>query len=261
MTQNGVSVGVAEGALTRAQAEQALGGKNATYYDGTVTHGMKGTVIPSSSGEAGGSLGFDPHKPMAMVIDPDIDGRSAKVVQPGAVRQQQEDKQGIAPTGYDKDEKLREQAYERMMGSLQDELAAENEQPAPAPAASSPVPEKLPEKLAEKLSEQACQGSCCSSKVPGAPEAPARKIVFELGPMGQFDCYYHRIFHDGMYLVLVWDNRWQGARYTPPQGKKDAINVVVGQERDRFTVYVGPQFTDPERNEDVLVLLIEEQRG
>lgn len=251
MTQNGVNVSAVGGALTRAQAEQALGGRNAAYYNGMATHGLKGTVIPSSSGAEGGSLGFHVDDPRDIVVDPDIDGKNAVVLRPGTVQGSPVKKSEIAATGYDADAQLREQAHARLLQSVQDELEAEAEEARPRPAqVASPVPERQ-ESRVSPVPEK-----------PAGPSAPTRKIVFELGDqLGQFECYYHRIFQDGMYLVLVWDNRWQGARYTPPRGKKTSFGVLVGQERDVFTVYVGPKFTDPERDEDVLVLLIEEQRG
>ena len=243
MAQNGAEVQEVSGTVSRSEAAEH-------YSDGATSHGMPGTVLPRHVGDTGGSEGFDSQRPVAIVVDPDFAGQS-KVLQPhemGSIRTVDSD---IPKTGYTTDENMRATAAAKLVAptsaSLTPQTSVENViSVVPAVKVLEPQPVAAPE-----VPEV--------HHILTVPEVPQSKITFELGPqIGRFDCYYHRIFRDGMFLILTWDVNFQGSRYTPPSGLQDAITVRVGKEREEFKVFLGPQYYDDAHSEDVLILIIEE---
>jgi len=252
----------AAGAFSQAAAEHIASqkeGKSARYVSGEEAgYPFKGTVLPSHDGDEGGSMGFNAQERQPIVIDPDINKDKAVVLQPGQVSGMKENPTAVAAKGYDEDESLRQAALDRMLSGIP---ASQQSPPTSEETKSQPASEDLLalfDKMRSLVTEPA-EVSKDIVKEGSVSEAPKCKITFELGAQfGQFDCYYHRVFRSGMYLILHWDSNWEGSRYSPASSMESAITVYVGHERERFSVYVGPQYHDSDRHEDVVILLIEE---
>jgi hypothetical protein len=189
-------------------------------------YGMKGTLLPRSNRtDEGGSTGFDISQPMPIIVDPDQPERHIKLPK---VKEAEQVAEPVATASY-------------MPETIED--YTEDIQPTPPNVWQEPHMEQPVESAIPVVKE--------------GPKAPACRITFDLGEtVGEFECFYHRIFKDGVCLVLVWDNRYHGSRYNPSSKLRDAVDVYVGKERDCYNVLIGPRFTDDFRSEEYLVLFI-----
>jgi len=125
----------------------------------------------------------------------------------------------------------------------EDDTKAEPEQ------AQEEVPAPKPAKVAQAVPEPALASN------EEQPKAPTKRLVVDLPGMGTLDTYYHAIFREGIQLVLVWDTRYTGQRYTPSEGM--AMMVKVGKEAEALRVTVpGIGFTHG--NNEYTILLIDE---
>ena len=289
MTANGAGVSAVPGVMSLATAhelakrgETAMGGVdnvNSEYRDGMATHKMAGTVIPSHMGAEGASAGFDSNQRRPIHVDPDVAGASFIIqpMQPGEVSGDAAPSVPVRASGYDKNVGLRQTAADAMRAMSAESPPTSEERveapvpyppqvnqyvapptPAPVPAAAGQQAPPVQLREAPQVPQPILPASA-PEQASAALRQPTARIVFDMGgEVGEFDCYYHRIFRDGMCLVLVWALGFQGSRYSPPAGIKRPIRVTVGGERDKYTVFVGPRFHDEHYNEEFLVLLIDE---
>jgi len=187
-------------------------------------YGIKGTILPESNRtELGGSTGFDTEQPMPIIVDPAEPTTHIKM----AGRPREEEVPPVTIDSYNEE-------FEPVSAAARYDTPLDTYDVPPAI-----TPERPKEPVVE------------------GPKTPTNRIIFDLGEaIGEFECFYHRIFKDGVCLVLVWDNRYHGSRYNPSSKLREAINVYVGKERDCYKVLVGPRFTDDFRSEEYLVLFI-----
>lgn len=232
----------------KARGETVTGQPIRTEYEQASVEGIRGTVIPSANGDEGGSAGFNAHKLMPITVDPDIPGQSYVINNHSAADVGDVDKSQIPATGYDNDDSARAKAAAAMRRLEQ----------------ASPTSESTEESaFVERLEpEQKQTPQTAPERTQNTPKAPTCRVVFDLGEnVGTFDCHYHRVFQQGIYLVLVWDMRYTGTKFSPPTSLKRHITVIVGKEHKKMNVFIGPSFIDDEHDEEYTILLIDETRG
>lgn len=244
---------------------ESLGGRDVEVlredYGDAAGQGIKGTLLPNAlPGGQGGSMGFNSAERLPIVVDPDIAGASY-VLQPGSVKQ----KEGEGPRasmpagGFDRavvrqmaDKAMRKAAGQPQAMPGKEEPVAKKTQArrkaaTPAPTAESPPmmePEVNPHVPEPRVST----------------ELPQKTISFDFGPpMGTMECRYHDIFREGNRLVLVWDvGCITASKYVPAKMPETPIRVIVGREREEYTVFsLGMEFTDETTDRFYIVLLID----
>jgi len=102
-------------------------------------------------------------------------------------------------------------------------LAAFNQQP--------PAPEPTRELRAIDLRDEAPAGS----RAQAGPAQPTIEVVFEMEGYGTNRAYYHDVIVQPGFIILVYDNRYQGPRWFPPVAESDnppplAMNVTGTEE-------------------------------
>lgn len=88
---------------------------------------------------------------------------------------------------------------------------------------------------------------------------PTTAIEFDFGaPMGTLEARYHDIFREGNRLVLAWDLDCTTASRYRPSKMVTPLTVVVGSEKERYSVLsLGLEFTDETTRRMYIVLLID----
>lgn len=245
---------------------------NSTYKQ-VVQEGMRGTLLPSSTGDTGGSAGFDPREKLAVTVH-DLD-RGASFVVPAGM---DIDVKGI-PVAKDR-EKLTQERRREISGALeqqvQDALKKAESLPAPSmegvdvgiPAGVdlSGILAALPGVAAplQNLRELYPRDNPPQAEIQHDPAlrpvvGPTKRIVFDFGgAMGRMETYYHDIVRNGRCLVLCWDTAWTGPRYLPGFSPVESIKVIVGKEQEQFGVRsMGIQFTVPKHRLELTVLIVD----
>jgi hypothetical protein len=232
-------------------------------YGDASSQGIRGVLLPNAApGGQGGSAGFDPEKLMPIVVDPDIAG-STYTIEPGAVKSADKGtSKGLPATDFDQ-ENVRKIADKNMRAALQPaEAMPEKEEPVAKKKTTrrrtskpkqeeTPTPTPQPEPIVETP----------VPAPPPAPELPDKVIAFDFGPpMGTMETRYHDIFREGNKLVLAWDSDCTNACKYTPAAMETAVRVVVGREREEYSVFsLGLVFSDDTTGRQYIVLLIDQR--
>ena len=210
--------------------------------------GLKGAVIPRAT-PRGGSLGFDPHKPRLVTIDPDIEGQSCVV-----------DLSLVTPAAMDKAMKeasanqllagkldlIAAQAFHNLAAQMEVQTAKKEPQENKmliSPAVSPKVSQAKSEITVQTEQPQLVQHS----------HLPTIKVIFEMPNWGSFETNYHSVILTDCILVLCWDcNCVVGAKFFPPVA--DAP-LTVKIDKNVFNVFsYGSKFQHNNFEYCILVL-------
>jgi hypothetical protein len=257
----------------RPAAVKAQGGEWNTVYKQTTQEGIRGTLLPSSKGETGGSTGFDPHEKLDITVC-NLETKESFVVPAGAT--------------FNADMVPSVQEYEALTplrrAELQEAFKRSIQAPAPVPSLqgvsigndefldsvmtaleSHPGVAKPLETLSDSVARQRTESCAQSAPFQHDPAqrpcvAPTKRIAFNFGGViGRIETFYHEIVRNGKCLVLCWDTEWSGTRYVPgfSQGPTDTLQVVVGKEQEELQVLsLGIQFTVPKHRLELTVLIV-----
>lgn len=191
------------------------------YIDLSVTNmPIKGIRIPKSLPE-GGSMGFDPHKPRLVNIDPDYPSRAcvvdlskiSKEVVEEAYKRAKSDKNLIG-----KQSEIASAVYRS--------LAVSNELLKPAkPIDSSGV--VLSPSVSKRFSDDKDKVQSDMLKVTkqetqtDSVNVPSITVLFKFKDFGNFEANYHNVIINKHLLILVYDNNFRhGLKFTPPCSSK-----------------------------------------
>ena len=256
-----------------------LGEDGNNLYQKADGGGMKGTVLPASNRtDQGGSTAFDIDQPIPIIIDPDYTQHTI-IFDPAKDTLAVADGSVIPKTGFDNQDVRLEMANKMKAAIIKGvpeipptpvaEAVVYNTEVPIAPPSTPPVPQEVVYTEPQPILTATPMPTLGEEGVVELPDGktaeyispvvkdPEVKVIFHLGEaVGDFECFYHRVFKHGVCLVLVWDNRYHGSRYTPSSSLKDVISLTVGT--DRYNVYLGPKFLDQFRDEEYWVMFIEE---
>lgn len=228
--------------------------------------GLMGTIIPKAT-RLGGSMGFNPHVPQIVNIDPDLEEYRC-IVDLAKVTTQH--LSPINKIDYHKEQNLSEVASRAF--SYLSKVAAPDESTAPteevhlrkAPpgmANTYVVPKSSigGKQFIEYKSTPKPSKPIMSNKEPiqDLVPVPAIKVTFEIDGFGQLEASYHEVVQDDKFLVLAYNTRYTIGTQFMPQRSTNLMDVWVHNQPVVYRVHsVGIRFRLVDY--DITVLLIEE---
>ena len=212
-----------------------------------------GTTIPRSAKD-GVSLGFDPHKPGKIIIDPDMDDGNlevdfSKFVEVDDLNNKIQQAVGASPDGDGAFRAFSNIAAEladggkkaTLLGQLTSQVAdlhKERESPvqltedeASTPEAEDEVQEEMPDTITSP-------NECLEMPFLGipAPIKPTKEIYFEMPQAGTMGARYHEVIEGGSCIALVYDTRYEeGYQWIPPSLGDAKIKMTIPKDKKTYT--------------------------
>jgi len=273
---------------------QLATGQHVAAAAGTGPRGIRGCIIPTSSG--GTPQGFNPHDlhGLVMHVDPLIPGQSVCVplgdISPGELRAANAQGHDAVQDGAAQDPRVVSRL--RAAASFHSLMNGDNIRPvaedtmvpqanAPAAANGSGVvrvidgdPQQQPRRLVSPLAafgqpamppQPAAQPAMrvvdSSRQLPteGPAMAPQKSVLFDVPGFGNLQAHYHDVIVVPAAIVLSLDVRYQGNRFFPSPTSEAKVACQIGDQDVYYLVsHTGIRFTF--RGYEIHILMIEDQR-